>query len=888
MYRVLCDGFPIYDTRDEELVLIDPKVTLEVNKAGSFEFKLPPKHPQYDLPVRMKSCVQVFHDDVEIFNGRPTEQKIDFYKRKYIYCEGQLAFLNDSVQRPAEYHDMTVRGYLETLIAAHNEQVEESKRFTVGIVTVTDSNDSLYRYTNYNSTMTEIKEDLIDDLGGYLRVRNENGIRYLDYIKEYENTNTQTIEFGENLLDFTRNFDWTEIATVIIPLGAKLEESPIEALEQRLTIESVNNGDDFIFSADAVKVYGWIVKTVIWDNVTTPEMLLSKAKKYLSDYQFDEMVIEAKAVDLHYTDEQIEQFKLGDKIRVVSTPHGLDRYFPLTKMTVNLNSLSSNSVTLGDTVKISLTAKQNSLTAAMQQATESIPIPSAIVKQAVSQATALITAATHGHVVTTAEEQLIMDTDNVDTAKKVWRWNLNGLGYSSTGYNGEYSTAITMDGQIVGERIVANSISGEKLDITYRTQVEKEIADAEESARSDSEDYTDEKLKSYYTKSQIETTIKNTQDAILLSAKETAEQYVDGKLKNYSTTAQIKVTTDAINSEVSKKLNSADLGTKIQQNATAVKIAWNNISKYIQFESGELRIYDSAVTSTQKIVSKFNYNGSHFYRDGIYIGKIGTNVFNNYPEYRGLVFDLEYQAQYMAWSTKNAASDSAYYTKLVWYRDDTIGKKGFNFQDYVYVFSYLRINEGTGFVNYSDNGTKFWSDAYISLGDSSNACCRFTGTSFTIWNNRSVDFYSTLNLHGWGYTNDSDARMKRNIEETAVDGLGVVNGIDLKSFDWVQSGEHEAIGIIAQQLLEVAPELVETCSDGHLQLKADKLVYYCIKAIQELCGTLDLGYQVPVWSDPYTLLEKKIFCNKLNKGVEKEAEPAIQEPLVLPENNRRR
>lgn len=133
MYRVLCDGLPIYDLRDEELVLIDPKLTLEVNKAGSFEFKMPPNHPQYNLPVKMRSVIQVFQDDVEIFSGRPIEQKTDFYNRKFISCEGQLAYLNDSIQRPAEYHDKTVRGYLETLIANHNSQVDESKQFKVGI-----------------------------------------------------------------------------------------------------------------------------------------------------------------------------------------------------------------------------------------------------------------------------------------------------------------------------------------------------------------------------------------------------------------------------------------------------------------------------------------------------------------------------------------------------------------------------------------------------------------------------------------------------------------------------------------------------------------------------------------------------------------------------------
>lgn len=883
MYRVLCDGLPIYDLRDEELVLIDPKLTLEVNKAGSFEFKMPPNHPQYNLPVKMRSVIQVFQDDVEIFSGRPIEQKTDFYNRKFISCEGQLAYLNDSIQRPAEYHDKTVRGYLETLIANHNSQVDESKQFKVGIVTVKDNNDSLYRYTNYNSTLQEIKEDLVDDLGGYIRIRNVDGYHYIDYIEEYDNTNNQTIQFGENLLDFSRNFDWTELVTAIIPLGAKLEESPIEALEQRLTIESVNNGCDYLTNEEALATFGWIAKTVTWDGVKTPEMLLSKGRKWLTDNQFEEMVIEAKAIDLHYTDGEIEQFKLGDKIKVHSLLHGIDRYFPLTKMTIQLNNLSANTITLGTTVKTSLTAKAISISSATQKMGESIPVPSAIVKEAVDQATALITAATHGHVVTTAEEQLIMDTNDINTATKVWRWNLNGLGYSNTGYNGKYATAITMDGQIVGERLVANSVSAEKIDITYRSTVEKEIADAEEQAKTNAKGYTDEALKSYYTKSQIETTIKNLEDSILLSAKETAVQYVDGKLKNYSTSAQIKVKTDAIESEVSKKLNSSELSTKIQQSASAVKIAWNNISKYIQFESGELRIYDSAATDTQKIVSKFNYNGSHFYRDGKYIGKIGTNSFQNKPEYRGLVFDIEYETNYMCWARKTSSNTGTYTTMFVYYNDDTIDKKGFHFGDTVWMGGNFKINDNSGFYSYTNGECKFYSNE-INFGSSSNTCFHVTGTNFTIPNNKNVNFYSKLHLNGWGYDNSSDVRLKTNIKETKIHGLDVVNKIDLKEFDWIQSQEHQHVGIIAQQLLSFAPELVSEAEDGHLTLTSDKLVYYCIKAIQELCEKLGYEYEKPVYTDPYSYLEKKVFCSKLNSGKEKKGDIVPDKSIILPAN----
>lgn len=551
MYRVLCDGLPIYDLRDENLVLIDPKLDLEVNKAGSFSFKMPPQHPQYYLPQQMLSCIQVFQDSEEVFSGRITGCKIDFYNRKQITCEGQLAYLNDSIQRPAEYHDVTVRGYLETLIAEHNKQVSKDKQFKVGIVTVTDGNDSLYRYTNYNSTMKEIKEDLVDDLGGYLRVRNVNGTAYLDYIEDYENISKQSIEFGENLLDFSRNTDVTDIATVFIPLGAKLEESPIAALEQRLTIESVNGGSDSLVNSEAVKKFGYISKTITWDDVTTPQMLLYKANKYIADYQWDSMTLEVNAVDMHWTDADVEQFKLGDKIKVHSSLHGLDRYFPLSKMSIQLNSLSSSKFTLGTVVNTKLTSRSQSISSVAGQAFEKIPLPSSIVKQAVDQATALITERTSGYVVTTGNEQLIMDTNDIHTAKKLWRWNLNGLGYSGNGYNGPYSTAITMDGQIVGERLIGGSVSAEKLDITYRNQVIKEIADAEESARSDAKNYTNGELKKYYTKSEVETSIKNTKDSILLSASESATQYVDNQLKNYAKSSDVSVSINGIRMEVS-------------------------------------------------------------------------------------------------------------------------------------------------------------------------------------------------------------------------------------------------------------------------------------------------------------------------------------------------
>lgn len=671
MYRVYCNDSPLYDLRDEDLVLISPTVKIGENTAGSFEFSILPKHPHYEEVNELTSVITAYDGDEEIFCGRVVEITKDLYNRKKVICEGELAYFNDSIQRPAKYQGLTVRGYLETLVNIHNQQVKNQgidKTFKVGAVTVQDSNDYVYKYTNWESTLEVIKTDLLETYGGYLRIRKENGVRYLDYLADYPNTNTQVIEFGSNLLDFTHDMVASDIVTAVIPLGARLEDvTEVEGLDAYLTIKDVNGGVDYVYSQDAVKSYGWIFKTVKWDDVHVADNLLRKGKEYLSDIQFAHITLTVSAVDLHMLHVDMERIKVLDEIRVTSSPNGLDRFFPVSEMTIYLDKPSNNKLTLGTSYsKNSLSTKTESNMTSIKNKIDSLPNKSEILEEARENASQLIHSATNGHVVTTADEQLIMDTADKKTARKLWRWNLNGLGYSKTGYNGTYDTAITMDGQIVGERLVGGSVTADKLSVSYKSSVEKQISDAID----DSNDYTDGQLKSYWTRVEVETAIKNTKDAVLISAKETATSYTDNKLKSYSTSAQIKVKTDSIESEVKKKLNSSELSTKIQQNASAVKIAWNNISKYIQFESGELRIYDSAVSSSQKLVSKFNYNGCHFYRNDYYVGKIGTNELQSDSSKKGLNFDLESNGAYMTWASKDSSSANVYTMKWTYVQKD--------------------------------------------------------------------------------------------------------------------------------------------------------------------------------------------------------------------------
>lgn len=461
MYKILCDGIVIVDPSNEELAAINPVVNIELNNAGSFSFVLPLNHPFYNTIKRRSSYIEIYQDDVLLIAGQAVEEKINFKKDKTINGEGELSYLNDSIQRPARYQNQTVRQYLTTLVENHNSQVDDSKKFTVGIVTVSDPNDSLFRFTNYNNTLQEINDDLVKDLGGYLFVRHSNGVRYLDYLEDFTNTCDQSIEFGENLLDYASNIDTSEIATAIIPLGARLEEQEVEGLEKRLDIKSVNDGLDYVFNQDAVNAYGWIFKTVTWDGVTVASNLKSKGLQYLSEIQFDEMILNIDAVDLHLVDETIDQFKLGDYIRVISKPHGLDKLFLLSKVSYDLNNPSNFKITLGKTVKSTISSKSAQANENIKKAVDMITPASSILKDAKENATQLLINAMGGYIYKTRNELFIMDSENPETAQKVWRWNINGFGYSSTGINGEYGLAMTMDGSIVADFIKSGSINAD-------------------------------------------------------------------------------------------------------------------------------------------------------------------------------------------------------------------------------------------------------------------------------------------------------------------------------------------------------------------------------------------------------------------------------------------
>lgn len=424
----------------------------------------------------------------------------------------------------------------------HNSQVEERKQFVLGRVTVTDSNDSLYRYSNYDTTRELMSERLTDRLGGHFVIRHENGVRLLDYLsdEDFYKKNTQTIEFAKNLLDFSRNIDASEIATRIIPLGAKKEDSEndVGILEDRLTIADVNGGVIYVTDYNAVKEYGKITKVVTWDDVTVPENLMKKGQEYLKSTQYEKMILELKAIDMNLLDKQVEEFQIGDKIRCISKQNGLDREFPLEKKKIYISDFSKNTVTLGDsTSNKTYTSSNAQTTANMEETIKSMPSKKEILKEAYENAQKLINGQTkNGHAIHVPEEFIVADDEEYKTkASNLWRWGLGGLAHYSQGYDGPIDgIALTMDGKINGKMIMAQSIMAETLDVGYRTSVENAISEAESAANS----YTDGREKAMM--QEVESSLKVLNDQIAMKISSTKElvlrknYIVNGEQENLS------------------------------------------------------------------------------------------------------------------------------------------------------------------------------------------------------------------------------------------------------------------------------------------------------------------------------------------------------------------
>lgn len=419
----------LHDPRDPELLLINPSLSLELNKSGAFSFSISPNHPHIGDIKKMSSEIEVLRDGETLYVGRPLNEADDMDNVAAITCEGVLAYLLDSIVRPFTFQGSPA-GLFQQLLSGHNAQVDERKHFKLGTVTVTDSNNYINRSNSgYSTTWEAINVKLVKTHGGYLRVRFEPDGRYLDYLADYDHTCSQVIQFGENLLDLNKYIDPDDLVTAIIPLGAETDEDGINGVKKRVNITSVNGGEDYLVDEAAAAEFGFICRTVQFDDVTLPQNLKTKGLAYLNEHKALIHSLELSAVDLHLLDVNTESVSLGDWIRVKSSPHGLDSLFLVSKLELDLADPGADTLSLGKTfdTMTSTTGKiQNDAMSELQSISDGISARLVVADQSILAEVARATA---------AENDLDADLSSL-------RVDIKGITFSVS--NGSTSSHFTM------------------------------------------------------------------------------------------------------------------------------------------------------------------------------------------------------------------------------------------------------------------------------------------------------------------------------------------------------------------------------------------------------------------------------------------------------------
>lgn len=354
MYKIYANNDLIYDSMLEDYKIGKGSVTLETNKSGSFIFSIYPDHFYYDSFVRLKTIITVYKSNRIIFRGRILNDVTDYWNNKVITCEGELGFLQDSIIRPFSFNGTPEELFIK-FIDEHNSQVEEIKKFKIGTISVVDSNDYIARSnSNYESTISNLNSRLIEDsLGGYFYITHgEDGtdqVPTIHYLADFNKVSSQKIEFGSNLKNYTKTVKADDIATAIIPLGCEVDDEDDTTENARLTIKSLTNGKDYVYSETGVALYGWITKVITWNDVTIAENLKAKAEEYLDNIVKQTVTIELNAIDLHLLDHSIESFNICDYIHVISKPHNFDAILLCNKQTLDLLKPENDSIVLGYT-----------------------------------------------------------------------------------------------------------------------------------------------------------------------------------------------------------------------------------------------------------------------------------------------------------------------------------------------------------------------------------------------------------------------------------------------------------------------------------------------------------------------------------------------------------
>jgi phage minor structural protein len=490
-----------------------------------------------------------------------------------------------------------------------------------------------------------------------------------------------TIEYGKNLTDIKQDKNITATYTHIMPYATYTEQK--DDGNGKTTSE-----DKFVYLKDKVLPINEAAelghKKAYIINLSdqfsagdeiTPATLRTKAETYLKAHTslgVPSVSITASFVSLWQTEEYkniapLEKVKLCDTVTVKFAKLGVSAKAKVIKTVYDVLAEKYKSIELGD-------AKSNFAQTVLDQnkaiagittlVKKGLANASTELKEAIKNATNLITGNSGGYVVLhpaeSPQEILILDSPDIESAVRVWRWNSAGLGYSKNGYNGDYGLAITMNGAIVadfitvgtlnGALLAADSVQANAISQGFKKSIEDNITGAKKSVEQAFK-LADEELESTITtsytdaistaESSLKTLISQTADSITLSVSKTLESYA----KTEDVTAAIEVSENNITQTVSTTyatratVNNMQstmntMQSSITQNSQSIslKVSKSNLVSEINQSAGTIKL-----TSNRFVVESDNFkltaNGTVTASKVNLTGSLKTETYQGYYSY---------------------------------------------------------------------------------------------------------------------------------------------------------------------------------------------------------------------------------------------------------------
>lgn len=342
--------------------LLSGKVVKEINTIPSFTFVILPNNPGFNRLCAYTTNVYVINDKTGTteFEGRvllpKPEMATDGTISKTVTCEGVLAYLCDSIQPylaekywEGDDERTGLEEFIDYILEVHNSQTEDHKHIYRGDVNVHpfETSDNVSKGLNYQTTYECIMDKLVGSFGGEFDVRRaDDGKLYLDYVEQFGEEKNTSVDMGVNMQSMSKEPNPTELATRLIPLGAKIEQEG-EETEERLTIAEVNDGCIYLENTLAVEEFGIIYGIVEFDDVTTAAELKKKGEAYMQESGIPQKNT-ISALDLSLKNKNYQEFKLYNTYGICNQYLNEDSRARVIRQEIDVCDPSASTLTFGD------------------------------------------------------------------------------------------------------------------------------------------------------------------------------------------------------------------------------------------------------------------------------------------------------------------------------------------------------------------------------------------------------------------------------------------------------------------------------------------------------------------------------------------------------------